>query len=148
MHTKPIGITYNLAMPAFLTEVEMALMAVIRALRSCVRSPEASGWCRCSLRTNRVNVIQLESTIFTLKKEMFALLLFVQHVVCDIWSFVKPNCIFSLSLSWPSPVLLFHWKDCWLFLIFALQRAVAVLTKISESQYLICCQNKSLDLFT
>ena len=56
-----VFLTYSFAIPAIRTAEETALMAVMIALRSCVRSPVASGILRCSLSTKRVRVMQLVS---------------------------------------------------------------------------------------
>ena len=45
-------------MPAFLTAVEIAFTAVEIAFISCVRSPLADGYLRCSASRKRVSVMQ------------------------------------------------------------------------------------------
>lgn len=52
---------YSLAIPAFRTAELTAFTAVCMLLRSCVKSPVASGTLRCSSKTNLVKVMQLES---------------------------------------------------------------------------------------
>lgn len=52
---------YSLAIPAFRTAELTAFTAVCMLLRSCVKSPVASGTLRCSANTNLVKVMQLES---------------------------------------------------------------------------------------
>ena len=50
--------SYRDEIPAFLTAVEMALIAVKMAFISCVKSPVAFGCLRCSASKNRDIVMQ------------------------------------------------------------------------------------------
>ncbi len=62
LHSKSIcGNAYSLAKPAFLTAVDMALMAVKREFNSKVKLPVAPSILLCSFNTKRVSVMESTS---------------------------------------------------------------------------------------